>query len=60
MSDETLATAAEETMGVPASLIAEVLASPASASSAADPSALLGRYIAASERVWRYVDGWRP
>ena len=25
----------------------------------ADPTALLARYIDASERIWRYVDGWR-
>jgi hypothetical protein len=47
-------------MGVPASLIADVLASPTSGTSAADPSALLERYIAASERLWRFVDGWKP
>jgi hypothetical protein len=60
ISNDALAAAAEETIGVPASLVIEVLASAASASSAADPSALLGRYVGASERVWRYVDGWRP
>ena len=28
-------------------------------STIADPTALLARYIDASERIWRYVDGWR-
>lgn len=59
-SDEHLAGAADRTMGVPAALVAEVLASPVAASTVADPTALLARYIDATERIWRYVDGWRP
>jgi hypothetical protein len=28
-------------------------------SSIAEPTALLARYIEASERIWEYVDTWR-
>ena len=48
----------EQSIGVPAPLIAEILAS-TGMSTIADPTALLARYIDASERIWRYVDGWR-
>ena len=56
--DHALAEAAATIIGVPAELVTEVLASGRS-SSIADPSPLLARYLAASEQVWRYVDGWR-
>jgi hypothetical protein len=59
LHDEALARAGEEITGVPASLVVDVLASPAATSLAADPAALLARYVEASERIWRYVDGWR-
>jgi hypothetical protein len=36
-----------------------VLSSRNGMGSVADPSGLLERYIDASERIWRYVDGWR-
>ena len=49
----------ERTIGVPAALVAEVLATTTGMSTIADPSALLARYIDASERIWRYVDGRR-
>lgn len=53
-----LASTIERIIGVPAPLIAEILAS-SGMSTIADPTALLARYIDASERIWRYVDGWR-
>jgi hypothetical protein len=47
-------------MGLSDTLISDVLATRAGgASTIVEPSALLARYIAASERVWQYVDGWR-
>ena len=49
----------ERTIGVPAPLIVEVLSAPSGMSTMADPTALLARYVDASERIWRYVDGWR-
>jgi hypothetical protein len=57
---DELAAIAEETIGVPAALIKDILAAPKAASIAADPAALMARYIDASERIWRFVDGWRP
>jgi hypothetical protein len=59
-TDEALAKMAEARMGVSATLIREVLASSSGGHSMiADPSALLGRYIDASEKMWEYVDRWR-
>lgn len=58
-SDESLAAIAERQIGIEGELVAEVLAYSRSASAAADPTALFARYLAASEQVWRYVDGWR-
>ena len=58
-SDEELADVTERNIGVPAALVRDVLGWRASASTIADPTALLSRYIAASERVWDYVDSWR-
>jgi hypothetical protein len=58
-SDHDLAEEAERTLGVPASVVSEVLASPSSATMIADPTALLSRYIAAAEAIWAYVDRWR-
>jgi hypothetical protein len=54
-----LAAAIEDRLGVPAPLTLEVFSSRTGISTVADPSGLLARYIAASERIWRYVDGWR-
>jgi hypothetical protein len=45
-------------MGLPDDIVREVLSAPTSGT-IADPTALLARYIAAVERVWQYVDGWR-
>lgn len=56
---QPLAARIERTIGVPAPLILEVLSAPAGMSTMADPTALLSRYVDASERIWRYVDGWR-
>ena len=58
-SDHDLAEEAERTLGVPASVVTEVLASPSSATMIADPTALLSRYIGAAETIWTYVDRWR-
>jgi hypothetical protein len=55
-----LPASAERQIGVPADLVREVISAGTGARSAiADPTALLVRYIAASERVWEYVDLWR-
>lgn len=52
--------AAEEHIGVRGELIREVLAAAGTGpSTIADPTALLARYIAAVERVWEFVDGWK-
>ena len=51
---------AERQIGIPAEVVREVASAGAGTRSAiADPTALLARYIAASERVWEYVDTWR-
>jgi hypothetical protein len=54
-----LAAAIDRRVGIPASLIVEILSARADMGTVADPTALLARYIDASERIWRYVDGWR-
>ncbi len=60
LSDEALAQMAEQRIGIPASLVREVLSSATTGqSSIAEPSALLARYIHAAQRVWEYVDRWR-
>lgn len=56
---DPLASTIERTIGVPAALVVDVLSAPAGLGTVADPTALLERYIDASERIWRYVDGWR-
>jgi hypothetical protein len=59
-TDDSLARLAETRMGVPATLIREILASSGAGHSAiADPSALLAHYIAAAQKIWEYVDRWR-
>lgn len=59
-SDPALADIAERRMGVSASVVREVFATAdAGASTIADPSALLSRYIDAAQRIWEYVDSWR-
>jgi hypothetical protein len=43
---------------VPESVVLEVLGFKPTAGTIADPSGLLSRYVAATERIWEYVDGW--
>ena len=43
--------------GISSALVAEVTT--AADATIPDPSALFGRYIAAVERIWQYVDAWR-
>ena len=56
---DTLASFVSRAIGIPAPLVREVLAAQSGIGTMADPTALLARYIDASERIWRYVDGWR-
>jgi hypothetical protein len=59
-SDPDIAATAERQIGIPASVVREVLsAGTGMQSTIAEPTALLARYIAAAERVWEYVDTWR-
>lgn len=58
--DETIAACAERQIGVPAAVVREVLASArVGVGTIVDPTALLSRYLAATERIWQYVDAWR-
>jgi len=57
--DHEVAEEAERTLGVSAELVREVLSAPSSITTIADPTALLGRYIAAAEKIWAHVDQWR-
>jgi hypothetical protein len=56
--DAALAAFAERTIGVPGALVREVLAFKAASGAIAEPSGLLSRYVAATEQIWEYVDGW--
>ena len=56
--DASLAEFAEQTIGVPGSVIREILSFRAASGTIAEPTGLLGRYVAATERIWEYVDGW--
>jgi hypothetical protein len=58
-SDHDVAEAAHRAIGIPAALVREVFASPAAATTVADPTALLARYIEAAEQIWGYVEQWR-
>lgn len=59
-TDAAVAQEAERRIGIPAALVRDVLSSVETGqASIADPTALLTRYVAAAERVWEYVDGWR-
>jgi len=54
------AVTAERQIGIPAQVVRDVISAGAGThSTIAEPTALLSRYIAASERVWEYVDTWR-
>jgi hypothetical protein len=57
--DPDVAATAERQIGIPASVVRDVLAAAGHTSTIADPTALLSRYIEAVERVWEYVDAWR-
>jgi hypothetical protein len=58
--EEDVAETAERQIGIPASVVREVLnAGSGTRSTIAEPTALLAQYIAAAERVWEYVDTWR-
>jgi hypothetical protein len=56
VDDHALAEITHEIIGIPASLVSEILSSPVAASTIADPTALLSRYIEANERIWAHVD----
>jgi hypothetical protein len=58
-TDDEIAGAAAAIAGLDATMVREVLAASVSTTAAVDPSALLARYIAGTELIWRYVDGWR-
>jgi hypothetical protein len=57
-AEDALAAFAEQRIGVSRTTVQEVLAFRPSAGTIADPTALLGRYMAATERICSYVDGW--
>jgi hypothetical protein len=58
--DADVAATAERQIGIPASVVREVLAAGAgNTSTIAEPTSLLSRYIDAAERVWEFVDTWR-
>jgi hypothetical protein len=58
--DSDVAATAERQIGIPASVVREVLSAGAGTQSTiSEPTGLLSRYIAAAERVWEYVDTWR-
>jgi hypothetical protein len=58
--DADVPATAERQMGIPASVVQEVLSTGAGLNTTiADPTALLARYVAAAEQVWEYVDTWR-
>lgn len=50
--------AAERHLGVPAALTHDVLTA-RKASTIADPTALMARYVTAVERLWEFVDAWK-
>ena len=58
--DRDVATTAERHIGLPQSVVRDVLSAGAGThSTITDPTALLSRYITAVERVWEYLDTWR-
>jgi hypothetical protein len=58
--DHDVAATAERQIGVPATVVRDVLgAGGGTQTTITDPTALLSRYIAAVEQVWEYVDTWR-
>jgi len=59
LHDHELAAITEQTIGVPGVLVTEILTSPVTLGTVADPMALLSRYIDASERIWAFLDRLR-
>jgi hypothetical protein len=49
---------AERQIGIPATVVRDVLGS-AARGTIADPTELLARYVQAAERIWEFVDAWR-
>jgi len=58
-TDADIATFAEHATGVPADLVAGILALEQRPEGARRLTARLGEYLAAAERLWAHVDGWR-
>lgn len=59
LSDDALATMAEQRMHVTAAVIRDVLATSAHGHSAiTDPTHLLAGYVDAAQKIWEYVDRW--
>jgi hypothetical protein len=56
--DGALGAFAEHRIGVPRALVRDVLSFKPAAGSIADPNELMSRYVAATERIWEFVDGW--
>ncbi len=55
-----VAQTAEQQIGIPAAVVRDVLSTGSGPSSSiAEPSALLGRYVDAAERMWTFVDTWQ-
>lgn len=57
-SGSELAPEAERHLGVPAALTHDVLTA-RKASTIADPTALMARYVTAVESLWEFVDAWK-
>ena len=58
--DSDMAATAERQIGIPASVVREVMsAGMGTQSSIVEPTVLLSSYLAAAERGWEYVDTWR-
>jgi hypothetical protein len=59
-SDEALTAFAERVVGMPADLVSAVFALEATPHRAYTLVPRLADYLTAAERLWTYVDGWRP
>jgi hypothetical protein len=59
IGDPALVAFAERAIGVQGATVRDILAFKPAAGAIADPTELLGRYFAATERIWEYVDGWK-
>jgi len=58
--EDRVAERAERQIGVAATVVREVFASARGGlSTIVEPTALFSRYLAATERIWQYVDAWR-